>query len=211
MMAADPADVSVLHMAFYLRSGGGISYLNAFEGGAQQTGSTAAPTRSASSSPARLGDRVRLGEPVARSTRTATRRRCVRCDTDRATYDGRRGGRRGAAAARRRDRLPAGPAGAAGHARTGRGCAVKVHLVYPEPLWRATACRGWSVNAEGPLLSTVDDSPRRRQRRRAHRLRHRRRGAPLRRADRPTSSGEAATGPGRAALPRPAGRRSAST
>src|SRR5580765_968643 len=36
MMAADPRDVSVLHMAFYLRSGGGIRYLNAFEGGAQQ-------------------------------------------------------------------------------------------------------------------------------------------------------------------------------
>ena len=36
MMAADPAAISVLHMAFYLRSGGGIRYLNAFEGGAQQ-------------------------------------------------------------------------------------------------------------------------------------------------------------------------------
>jgi monoamine oxidase len=35
MMAADPASVSVLHMAFYLRSGGGTSYLNRFEGGAQ--------------------------------------------------------------------------------------------------------------------------------------------------------------------------------
>ena len=34
-MAADPADVSLLHMAFYLQSGGGIRYLNAFEGGAQ--------------------------------------------------------------------------------------------------------------------------------------------------------------------------------
>ncbi|MFD0632184.1 FAD-dependent oxidoreductase [Catenulispora yoronensis] len=36
MMAADPADISVLHMAFYLRSGGGLRYLNAFEGGAQE-------------------------------------------------------------------------------------------------------------------------------------------------------------------------------
>ena len=33
MMAADPAEISVLHMAFYLRSGGGIRYLNSFEGG----------------------------------------------------------------------------------------------------------------------------------------------------------------------------------
>ncbi|WP_208865998.1 FAD-dependent oxidoreductase, partial [Kitasatospora cheerisanensis] len=36
MMAADPARISVLHLAFYLRSGGGLRYLNAFAGGAQQ-------------------------------------------------------------------------------------------------------------------------------------------------------------------------------
>ena len=37
MMAADPARVSMLHVAFYLRSGGGITYLNEFEGGAQDS------------------------------------------------------------------------------------------------------------------------------------------------------------------------------
>ncbi|MEV0201738.1 FAD-dependent oxidoreductase, partial [Nonomuraea sp. NPDC050691] len=42
---------------------------------------------------------------------------------------------------------------------TGPGCAVKVHLVYPSPLWREQGLSGWSVNAGGPLLSTVDDSP----------------------------------------------------
>ena len=42
---------------------------------------------------------------------------------------------------------------------TGRGCAVKVQLVYPEPWWRGEGLSGWSVNAAGPLLSTVDDSP----------------------------------------------------
>jgi monoamine oxidase len=36
---------------------------------------------------------------------------------------------------------------------------VKVQLVYPEPAWRRDGLSGWSVNAEGPLLSTVDDSP----------------------------------------------------
>ncbi|MEU6234825.1 FAD-dependent oxidoreductase [Kitasatospora sp. NPDC047058] len=36
---------------------------------------------------------------------------------------------------------------------------MKVHLVYPAPLWREHGLSGWSVNAEGPLLSTVDDSP----------------------------------------------------
>jgi monoamine oxidase len=36
---------------------------------------------------------------------------------------------------------------------------VKVHLVYPEPIWREHGLSGWSVNGGGPLLSTVDDSP----------------------------------------------------
>ena len=44
-------------------------------------------------------------------------------------------------------------------AATGRGCAVKVHLSYPAPIWREHGLSGWSVSADGPLLSTVDDSP----------------------------------------------------
>jgi monoamine oxidase len=53
---------------------------------------------------------------------------------------------------------PAWPARRAGPA-TGRGCAVKVHAVYPAPIWREQDLSGWSVSATGPLLSTVDDSP----------------------------------------------------
>ena len=44
-------------------------------------------------------------------------------------------------------------------AATGRGCAIKVHLVYPSPVWREYGLSGWSVSTRGPLLSTVDDSP----------------------------------------------------
>jgi monoamine oxidase len=36
---------------------------------------------------------------------------------------------------------------------------VKVTLGYPQPIWRDHGLSGWSVNAAGPLLSTVDDSP----------------------------------------------------
>jgi monoamine oxidase len=42
---------------------------------------------------------------------------------------------------------------------TAPGCAVKVHLIYPAPLWRDHGLSGWSVSSDGPLLSTVDDSP----------------------------------------------------
>lgn len=68
MMAADPADVSVLHMAFYLRSGGGLRYLNAFEGGAQQDrvagGAHLLCERLAARLVSSPRGRLRLGEPV---------------------------------------------------------------------------------------------------------------------------------------------------
>ncbi|HZM83457.1 MAG TPA: FAD-dependent oxidoreductase [Candidatus Limnocylindrales bacterium] len=156
MMAADPADVSVLHMAFYLRSGGGIRYLNAFESGAQQDRVDGGAHQMCQQLAAALGNRVRLTTPV----RAIHQDRLgvvvyaggqeLRCDrvvvavppklADAIDY-------RPALPVRRVTEHTAG------------GCAVKVHLVYPEPLWRAHGLSGWSVNSAGPLLSTVDDSP----------------------------------------------------
>ncbi len=157
MMAADPADVSMLHVAFYLRAGGGISYLNDFEGGAQDSridgGAHLVCERLADRLPAGT---LRLGEPVVGIDDAG---RSVRVRSERAEYD--------ADAvvlavpprlAQALDLSPALPHPRA-TSRTGRGCAVKVHLVYPEPAWRRDGLSGWSVNAEGPLLSTVDDSP----------------------------------------------------
>ncbi|MCG6498763.1 FAD-dependent oxidoreductase [Kitasatospora sp. A2-31] len=160
MMAADPADVSVLHMAFYLRSGGGLRYLNAFEGGAQQDrvagGAHLLCERLAARLTASPYGRLRLGEPAL----------AVHQDPDGVTVRTARGEYRGDVAvvalppllADALDQRPAPPSPRAGE-RTGRGCAVKLHLVYPAPIWREHGLSGWSVNAEGPLLSTVDDSP----------------------------------------------------
>ncbi|MCW2512392.1 MAG: monoamine oxidase [Mycobacterium sp.] len=162
MMAADPAAISVLHMAFYLRSGGGIRYLNAFEGGAQQwriDGGAHQLTRALAE---RLGDRVQLGQPV----------RAIDQDADGVVVHG-VSSIDGSPTEFRADRVvvaippllaqgiefrPALPAPRA-TAATGRGCAVKVHLSYPAPIWRRQGLSGWSVSAHGPLLSTVDDSP----------------------------------------------------
>ena len=144
-------------MAFYLRSGGGIRYLNAFEGGAQQDRIDGGAHQLCAALAARLGDRVRLGQPVravhqdggprqrrqprrGHSTPTRSSSRCRRCWPTRIDFQ---------------PALPARRASAA----TAPGCAVKVHLVYPAPLWREHGLSGWSVNADGPLLSTVDDSP----------------------------------------------------
>lgn len=154
MMAADPADISVLHMAFYLRSGGGLRYLNAFAGGAQQDRVDGgahqlcerlaapldirldAPARAIHSHPGGVTIRTDAGEYRADAVVVALPPRL----TDQIDF------------------APLLPVRRSGP-RTAPGCAVKVHLVYPEPLWREYGLSGWSVNAHGPLLSTVDDSP----------------------------------------------------
>jgi monoamine oxidase len=162
MMAADPAAISVLHMAFYLRSGGGIRYLNAFEGGAQQWRIDGGSHLLCLALAERLGERVRLRHPVCAIDQDADGV-VVHCVSD---VDGTR-------SEYRADRVvvavppllaqgiefrPALRAPRA-TARTSRGCAVKVHLGYPAPVWREHGLSGWSVSAHGPLLSTVDDSP----------------------------------------------------
>ncbi|OLB63975.1 MAG: amine oxidase [Actinobacteria bacterium 13_2_20CM_2_72_6] len=156
MMAADPADVSVLHMGFYLRSGGGLRYLNAFEGGAQQDRIAGGAHQVCERLAERLGGRVRLADPVRAIHQGGTgvtvysANGAFRCDAVVVALP--------PLLAEALDYEPALPVRRAGE-RTARGCAVKVHLVYPEPLWRADGLSGWSVNAQGPLLSTVDDSP----------------------------------------------------
>ncbi|WP_235732629.1 flavin monoamine oxidase family protein [Mycolicibacterium septicum] len=162
MMAADPAAISVLHMAFYLRSGGGIRYLNAFEGGAQQWRIDGGAHRLCEALAERLGERVRLGRPVSAIDQGADEV-VVHCVSD---LDGTRSEYRADQVvvaippllAQRIEFRPVLPAPRA-TAATGRGCAVKVHLSYPAPIWREQGLSGWSVSAHGPLLSTVDDSP----------------------------------------------------
>ncbi|MGA7053826.1 MAG: FAD-dependent oxidoreductase [Mycobacterium sp.] len=162
MMAADPAAISVLHMAFYLRSGGGIRYLNAFEGGAQQWRIDGGAHRLCVALAERLGERVRLCHPVSAIDQDADEAvvHCVSAvDGTRSEY---RADRVVVAIppllAQRIEFRPALHARRA-TAATGRGCAVKVHLSYPTPVWREQGLSGWSVSAQGPLLSTVDDSP----------------------------------------------------
>jgi monoamine oxidase len=162
MMAADPAAISVLHMAFYLRSGGGIRYLNAFEGGAQQWRVDGGAHLLCRALADRLGERVHLQQPVCAIDQDAEEvvvHSVSAVDGTRSEY---RADRVVVAVppllAQRIEFRPALPAPRA-TAATGRGCAVKVHQRYPAPIWREHGLSGWSVSAHGPLLSTVDDSP----------------------------------------------------
>jgi monoamine oxidase len=156
MMAADPADVSVLHLAFYLSSGGGLRYLNAFEGGAQADRVDGGAQQICQRLADRLGAGVRLAEPVLAvhqdqaGAAVVTAAGTYRCERVVVAVP--------PLLADAIDLRPAPPVARAGPG-TGRGCAVKVHLVYPAPLWRDRGLSGWSVSADGPLMSTVDDSP----------------------------------------------------
>lgn len=163
MMAADPAAISVLHMAFYLCSGGGIRYLNAFQGGAQEWRIDGGSHLLCEALAGRLGGRILLGQPVYAIDQQDVDSVVVRCGT---ALDGIRSEHRADRVvvavppllAQRIEFRP-GLSSSRATAATGRGCAIKVHLSYPAPLWREHGLSGWSVSSDGPLLSTVDDSP----------------------------------------------------
>lgn len=160
MMAADPAMISVLHMAFYLRSGGGIRYLNAFQGGAQQWRIQGGAHLLCHALADRLGDRIRLAQAVDRIDQIADEV-LVHCGTDAGRTSYRADRVVVAVPPLLAQQIRFGPAlrSPRATAATGRGCAVKVHLSYPAPIWRTHGLSGWSVSSDGPLLSTVDDSP----------------------------------------------------
>jgi len=162
MMAADPAAISALHMAFYLRSGGGIRYLNAFEGGAQQWRVSGGSHQLCEALADRLGERVRLAQPVIAIDQNGDDV-VVHCVS---AIDGTSSEYRAdqvivAVPPLLAQKIEFRPALHIPRATTvtGRGCAVKVQLSYPTPIWRESGLSGWSVSARGPLLSTVDDSP----------------------------------------------------
>ncbi|GAA1619476.1 flavin monoamine oxidase family protein [Catellatospora bangladeshensis] len=156
MMAADPAAVSVLHMAFYLRSGGGLRYLNAFEGGAQESRVDGGAHQISERLAAQLPHPVRLNDPVT----------AIHHDDNGVVVHSASGVHRADAVivaippelADRIEFTPRLP-----HTRTSshtaRGSALKIQLVYPTPAWREHGLSGWSISADGPLLSTVDDTP----------------------------------------------------
>lgn len=155
-MAADPADVSVLHMAFYLKSGGGLSYLNAFEGGAQEWRVDGGAHRVCAAMAAELGTAVVLDRPVLAVNQDEAGTEVLTAHerfTARAVVL--------AVPPLLADDIASvpPPTGRALPNRTKPGCAVKVHLVYPHPVWSAQGLSGWSLSVEGPLTATVDESP----------------------------------------------------
>ena len=157
--AAQPEDMSLLHVLFYIHSAGSLERLFDTEGGAQQDrfvgGSQLVPLRMAEA----LGeDRIVLSSPVRR----------IEHGADGVTVHGEEPVARG-----RRAILAIAPT-LAGRLRydpplpgyrdqlTQRvpmGAVIKCFAVYDEPFWRTEGLSGSTVSGSGPLTLTIDNSP----------------------------------------------------
>ena len=156
---AEPEELSLLHVGFYLRSAGGFELLTDVEGGAQQDrfvgGSQAVAVRAAEE----LGERVVLGAAVRRIEHgpagvAATAGTGIGVRAKRAIvavpppltagidFD-----------------PPLPPARAQLAQRMTMGWLVKATAVYDEPFWRADGLSGEALNEDGPITMTFDNSP----------------------------------------------------
>lgn len=154
---AEPEELSLLHVAFYVRSAGSFELLTDVEGGAQQDRLVGGPRAVAEGVAAELGSRVVLGTPVERiehaddsvavsagSLLVRARRAIVAIPpalTPAITFD-----------------PPLPPGRAQLTTRMAPGWLTKVAVIYPEPFWRPELS-GEALSEEGPVTMTFDNSP----------------------------------------------------
>lgn len=156
--AAEPEDVSLLHVLFYLAAAGGdLELMLDAEGGAQDSRVVGGTQLICERMAAELDDRVRLGHPVRR---IRWRERVT------VEADGLEVSARAAvvaippALAGRLEYDPVLPAVRDGLTqRMVQGTVVKCHAIYPEPFWRAEGFSGAAASADGPVSVTFDNSP----------------------------------------------------
>jgi monoamine oxidase len=156
--AAEPADVSLLHVLFYVASAGNYDLLLDTDGGAQQErfvgGSQLVAQRAAEA----LGDRLVLGAPVRRIVHA---RDAVTVIGDGTTVWAKRvvvaippplAGRIAyePALPGHRDQLTQ---------RMPQGAVIKCMAIYDEPFWRADGLSGQATSDVGPAKVIFDNSP----------------------------------------------------
>lgn len=156
--ACEPDDVSLLHVLFYLHSGGGWDSLIGTSGGAQQDRVVGGTQLLATGLAAGLGDRLLLDRPVRRIT----------CDAAGVTVTA------GGDALRARRVIVALPPALAGRItyvpelpaardqltqRMPMGSVIKCMAVYDEPFWRRDGLSGQAASVKGPVSAIFDNSP----------------------------------------------------
>ncbi|HST40763.1 MAG TPA: flavin monoamine oxidase family protein [Conexibacter sp.] len=156
--SADPADVSLLHALFYIRSGGSFERLLDTEGGAQQDrvvgGSQLLSLRLAE----QLGERLRLQTPVtqvvhdSRGVELTAGALCVRARRAIVAIPPTLAGR-----LRYEPALPAVRDGLT--QRMAMGAVIKCMAIYDEPFWRAEGMSGHATSLTGPAAVFYDNSP----------------------------------------------------
>jgi monoamine oxidase len=157
--AAEPEDVSLLSVLFYIRSAGSFEALIDTEGGAQESrvlgGSQTISLRMAEE----LEDSVVLDAPVrriehARGIVTVSTAGGLAVEAWRAIVA------LPPVLAGRIEYDPPMPAVRDGLTqRMAMGSVVKCAAVYPEPFWRAAGLSGQATSADGPVSVTYDNSP----------------------------------------------------
>jgi monoamine oxidase len=154
VFAADPADISLLHVLFYAASSGGWDDLLDTDGGAQQDrivgGSQLISLRMAEE----LGDRVRLSAPVRR----------IRTEDDGVIVDELRARRvivaMPPALAGRIEYDPPLPASRDQLTqRMPMGSVIKTMSIYDEPFWREDGLSGSALSVPGPAQVIFDNTP----------------------------------------------------
>jgi monoamine oxidase len=158
VFAADPRDLSLLHMLFYFHSGKGILNLTSTSGGAQDSrfhgGSQLVSIRMAEN----LGRRVVLGAPVHGISQD---RGGVAVDSDAGQWRAKRAivavSPMLAGRISYDPQMPAGRDGLTQH--VPQGSVIKYEAVYPAPFWREQGLNGYANSDRHPVVLTYDNSP----------------------------------------------------
>jgi monoamine oxidase len=164
--AAEPADVSLLHVLFYTHSGGGFNTLVGTGGGAQQDRFHGGSQRIALLMADELGpERLRLGAPV---------RRLEHGEGGVVVHADGPGGEHGGLAVRARRAIVAIPPTLAGRVaydpplparrdqltqRMPQGTVIKTMAIYETPFWREEGLSGQAGSDAGPARVVFDNSP----------------------------------------------------
>src|SRR4051812_19972677 len=157
--AAQPEDMSLLHVLFYIHSAGSLELLFDTEGGAQQDRFVGGSQRIALRMAEELGEeRVELGAPVRRIEHGPDG---VTVHADHVTARGRR------AIVAIAPTLPGGiaydpPLPGYRDQLTQRmplGTVAKCMAIYAEPFWRSEGLTGQATSQDGPVRLTFDNSP----------------------------------------------------
>ncbi|MFA9400485.1 MAG: flavin monoamine oxidase family protein, partial [Acidobacteriota bacterium] len=162
--AAEPEDVSLLHVLFYVRSAGSLELLLDSEGGSQEARVVGGTQQISLRMAEELGESVRLN--------TAVRRIAHGPDGVVVTAEDSISGEVIEVSARRAIvTLPPVLAGRLRYSpplpavrdgltqRMIQGCVVKTMAIYPEPFWREQGLSGQAASADGPVSVVFDNSP----------------------------------------------------